>query len=305
MPAANPYQLLQFMICAGQFSGAFDKLSSEVVLILHFLPGIKRLSSIIEEKHSEIKERTLSLDLKGDLSFSHISFQNPENGNLILKNVSFDISPGQFIAFIGRSGAGKSSVFKLLLGLDSPCAGEIKVNGKNISHFDIREIRKQFGVVLQSTNLLPGTLFSNISANTKITLDEAWELAKYVGLDEEINKMPMKMYTHISDNASESLSGGQKQKILIARALATKPKILLLDEATSALDNKSQAHIYHYLRSLNMTRIVIAHRYSTIVNADRIYVMDKGKIIDYGTYNELVQKGQIPAPGMLYNERLG
>jgi ABC-type bacteriocin/lantibiotic exporter with double-glycine peptidase domain len=179
----------------------------------------------------------------------------------------------------------------LLLGFDEATAGNILFDNQSISQFNAGELRKQIGVVLQTTNIFPGTLFSNLAAFSGITHERAWELARLVGLDDEINAMPMKMHTYVSDNAGESLSGGQKQKILIARALAAKPRILLLDEATSALDNHSQALIFANLRLLNITRVVIAHRYSTIKDADLIVRLENGRIIDQGSYSDLVSRG--------------
>lgn len=287
----DSWLLLQFIIVAGQFSGLVDKLSKDISTIIHLLPGIKRIEIIISER-PEIKfDRTINLSLGGDIVFSHIYFKNPQTGNLILNDISFTIPQGKFIAFAGKSGSGKSTLFRLLLGLESPCAGEIRVGGENINVCDASAFRRQCGVVLQTTSLLPGTIFSNISAHDNLTTEEVWELVRCVGLLQEINAMPMKLYTYISDNASESISGGQRQKILLARALAAKPKILLLDEATSALDNQSQAQLQDYLQTLNITRIVIAHRLSTIIHADRIYVLDEGKIIDSGTYKELSSRG--------------
>ena len=225
--------------------------------------------------------------MNGEITFSHITLKDDAGKRLILNNISFHIDTGKFIAFVGGSGAGKSSLFKLLLGLCKENSGEIKIDNHHINHLNMNHLRKQIAVVLQNTSLLPGSIYSNISANANISMDEAWELAECIGLDEEIMQMPMKMLTHITDNAGESISGGQKQKILIARALASKPKILLLDEATSSLDNQSQYRVYQHLKTLNITRIIIAHRISTIQITDRIYVMDQGCIIDSSTYAEL------------------
>ena len=288
------YDLIQLMISAGQFSMVFQKLSLELITLAQLTPGLKRLEPLLSEKSEHHNVSTATITFKNHLSLSHIYFRNNENGNCILEDVSLTIPAGKFVALIGQSGAGKSTVFRLLLGLESASSGAILIDNESVAHFNIKDIRKQFGVVLQTTNLFPGSIFSNISANSNITIDEAWRLAATVGLDQDINAMPMKMFTYISDNASESLSGGQKQKILIARALATQPTILLLDEATSALDSMSQALIHKNLSLLNITRVVIAHRYSTITNADIIYVMEKGKIIDCGSFHELKQRQSLP-----------
>jgi ABC-type bacteriocin/lantibiotic exporter with double-glycine peptidase domain len=165
-----------------------------------------------------------------------------------------------------------------LLGLESSSSGRISIDNINIDHIDSYVLRKQFGVVLQNSQVFPGTILSNLTINNSLSLEQAWELADQIGLAQDILGMPMQMHTYISDNAGETLSGGQKQKILIGRALAAKPKILLLDEATSALDGASQAVIYRYLKKLNITRLVIAHRHSTLMGADRIYLLQNGRL---------------------------
>jgi ABC-type bacteriocin/lantibiotic exporter with double-glycine peptidase domain len=289
----QPYQLLQFIICSSQFFAVANNLSLDMASISYSLPGIKRIESLIGEKLEERQYSSHPSSLSNEITFANIHFKYSDATKFILNDISFHIPQGKFIAFIGTSGAGKSSLFKLMLGLEHPSSGEIHVNGEKINLHNINRIRKQVAAVLQTTSLLPGTIFSNISAHNTLTTEEVWDLARCVALDQEVMRMPMKLYTHISDNASESLSGGQRQKILLARALAMKPKILLLDEATSALDNQSQEHIHSYLQTLNITRIVIAHRLSTIVHADKIYVMDHGKIVDFGTYHELLQRGVI------------
>jgi ABC-type bacteriocin/lantibiotic exporter with double-glycine peptidase domain len=297
----HSYDLIQFMIVAGQFSLVFQKLSLELVMLVQLTPGLKRLDALLSEKTEASTASAATVNFNQQLRLSHVYLRNSENGNCILEDVSLTIPEGKFVAIVGRSGAGKSTLFRLLLGLETASSGSILIDHESSDNFNINNIRKLFGVVLQTTSLLPGSIFSNISAHSNITIDEAWRLASAVGLDEEIHSMPMKMFTYISDNANESLSGGQKQKILIARALATHPRILLLDEATSALDSKSQARVHKSLSALNITRIVIAHRYSTIIDADIIYVMEKGKIIDCGTYHELKYRKSLPGPDFIFN----
>ena len=290
----NPYFILQFIVCAGLFSNALEKTLNDIFSLLILLPGLNRMNIMeLQIEESDIPYPYHS-NKNAAIQFKNVSVANDNNNQgFILNNISFNILPGEFIGLIGKSGAGKSTIFKLLTGLISPTKGDILINNNSIRNFNIRHLRKQFGVVLQNSNLLPGTIYSNIGGHARISMDEAWEIAKQIGLDQEINNMPMKMHTYISDNNGESISGGQKQKILIARALAVKPGIILLDEATSALDNNSQNIIYQYLKSLNITRIVIAHRYNTLVDADMIYRIDNGCIVQSGRYKDLCCQTEI------------
>lgn len=277
---ADTYTLLQFMICAGQFTALFDKLSSQVVSLSHLLPGLSRLQQVMAEP---VENRTgttmITTPLAGDIQFDRVSLRHPSSEQWLLHNISLHIPAGKFIGLVGPSGAGKSTLLKLLLGFVKPDSGVIKVDGLPLSSYSINDLRRQMGVVMQSTSIFPGSIYSNLAINAELCHDEAWRLARLVGLDKEIAAMPMKMHTYISDNAGESLSGGQKQKILIARALAAKPKILLLDEATSALDSTSQAWIFSHLKKLNITRIVIAHRFSTVAAADAVYTLEHGRLV--------------------------
>jgi ABC-type bacteriocin/lantibiotic exporter with double-glycine peptidase domain len=288
-----PSALMPFLICAGQLALVFDKLSLDAVNLINVSTGLNRLLPLLAIPPEQSFITRSEIPFQGRIQLTDVTLQKPDNRSYILQNISLNIYPGSFTALIGPSGAGKSSIFKLILGLETGTSGTISIDNSNIKNVDMHSLRKQFGVVLQSTAIFSGTIFSNISTNTKISLDEAWALAESVGLADEINTMPMKMFTYISDIAGDSISGGQKQKILLARALATKPKILFLDEATSALDNHSQARILKHLDTLNITRVVIAHRHSTIVNADQIYYLEHGRISDSGTYNELVSRGYI------------
>jgi ABC-type bacteriocin/lantibiotic exporter with double-glycine peptidase domain len=288
----QPVKLLSFLIAGGQFCSLIDKLFLQLVLLIHLLPGLKRIKPITKEKIEQNNNKQDISSLKGEIILSNLCFQ--VNGlKPIIDDLSMTIKAGQFVAIIGPTGAGKSTLIKLLLGLENASSGTIMIDKKNINDLNLKQLRKQYGIVLQTTNLLAGTIFSNIAVNNFISVDEALELAKLVGLDDEVKAMPMKLFTHLSDNSSESISGGQKQKILIARALANKPKILFLDEATSALDNHSQKIIHDNLKHLNITRIVIAHRYSTIIDADVIYVMEDGKVVDYGSFDDLVKRKKV------------
>lgn len=304
MPDNNRMMMiLPFMISANQFNMVFEQLSFDIVRLMYLVAGFKRIQPLLSlpaEQSPNLSSTFKSgFDSAGisrkkeiqsikQIKFNQVQLIADETHKIILNNISMTITTGSFVGIIGASGAGKSSIFRLILGFEKASAGTILIDENNIHDTDLTSFRRQLGVVLQTTNILPGSIYSNIAANTHLSLAEAWHLADVVGLAEEIDAMPMKMHTYISDNAMESLSGGQKQKILIARALASRPKILLLDEATSALDNISQARIYDHLNKINITRVVIAHRYNSFTHADIIYVLEEGKIIHQGTYQELL-----------------
>lgn len=205
----------------------------------------------------------------------------------MLRDLSFDIRPGEYVALVGPSGCGKSTVLKLLLGFEAPQAGRVLYDGRDLAAIDKHSLRKRLGVVLQSGSLISGSIYDNIvitSENPSLAAAEA--AVEKVGLKEDIDAMPMHLNTVINESAG-TLSGGQKQRILIARAIAGDPDVLLLDEATSALDNVTQAKVCESLDRMRVTRIVIAHRLSTIKSCDRILVLDNGRIVEEGSYEQL------------------
>jgi len=208
----------------------------------------------------------------------------------VLNQITAQITPGKFIAFVGPTGSGKSTLLKLLLGFLPPTSGTITLDGIDIGMLDLPQIRRQFGVIMQNSELFPGSILHNILFSTDCTIDEAWEAARLAAVNDDIRKMPMQMYTMISERGS-NLSGGQKQRLLLARALVKKPKILLLDEATSALDHRTQRQVMKNIERQAITRIVVAHRLSTIQNADQIFVLDKGRIVQSGTFEQLIHQG--------------
>ena len=206
----------------------------------------------------------------------------------MLQDFSLDIQAGEYLAIVGATGCGKSTLVRLLLGFETPERGAIYYDGRDLQEVDLKSLRQKIGTVTQDGGLLTGDIFSNITISSPtLTMDDAWEAAEIAGIAEDIEKMPMGMYTVISEGQG-GISGGQKQRIMIARAIAPKPKILIFDEATSALDNVTQQKVSQALDGLNCTRIVIAHRLSTIKNCDRIVVIDKGRIVESGTYDELI-----------------
>ena len=193
---------------------------------------------------------------------------------------------------MGTTGCGKSTLLRLLLGFETPEKGAVYYDGKDLAKLDLRSLRRHIGTVTQNGTLFQGDIYSNIVISApQLSLDEAWEAAEIAGIADDIRAMPMGMQTVISEGQG-GISGGQKQRLMIARAVAPRPKILLFDEATSALDNKTQKKVSDALDALKCTRIVIAHRLSTIRNCDRILVLSGGKIRESGTYDELIaQKG--------------
>ncbi len=190
------------------------------------------------------------------------------------------------IGIVGPSGSGKSTLIRMILGFETPRSGAVYFNGKDLSHLNLSEVRKQMGVVLQEGGIIAGTLYQNIVAGGQYTEEEIDRAITLASFKKDLQNFPMGLHTVVPMNG-ETLSGGQKQRLLITRALLPNPKILLLDEATSALDNNSQEEITQNIDQLNISRIVIAHRLSTIKNADRIYVLEKGKVTQTGSFKSL------------------
>jgi ABC-type bacteriocin/lantibiotic exporter with double-glycine peptidase domain len=229
-------------------------------------------------------------ELRGEVELSHVTFRYREDLPVVLDDFSLHIKPGEYVGIVGKSGCGKSTLMRLLIGFEKPEAGAVYFDGEDIEELDLRSMRQRIGVDLQNGKLFAGDIFSNITLTAPwSTLDEAWEAARLAGIAEDIGQMPMGMYTMISEG-SGGISGGQKQRILIARALAGKPQVLLFDEATSALDNVVQNEVAENIAKLGCTRIVIAHRLSTVKKCDRIVMIDGGRIAEEGTYDELMGK---------------
>jgi ABC-type bacteriocin/lantibiotic exporter with double-glycine peptidase domain len=207
---------------------------------------------------------------------------------LILDDLSLKIRPGQYVAIVGSTGCGKSTLMRMLLGFEKPQKGAVYYNGKDLNAIDLKSLRRRIGVVMQNGKLFQGDIFSNIIISAPhLTMDEAWKAAEMAGIAEDIRNMPMGMHTMISEG-SGGISGGQRQRIMIARAIAPNPKIIMLDEATSALDNITQKIVSDSLETLKCTRVVIAHRLSTIRECDRIIYLENGRILEDGTYDELI-----------------
>ena len=287
---------LAFTSALGSFLAAFLSMNAAIASVIAAIPAYERSIPILEAVPEVEPSRARVPVLEGQVDISHVTFRYPvaddesggsREGPLILNDVSLAVEPGKFIAIVGPSGAGKSTLFRLLLGFETPQAGSVYLDGESLQHLDVQAARRQIGVVLQSGRLMSGDIFHNIVGARALTLDDAWRAADLAGIADEIRAMPMGMNTVVSEGAG-NLSGGQRQRLLIARAVAGNPRILLFDEATSALDNYTQARVSEALRRLPATRIVIAHRLSTVQDADCIYVLKDARVAESGTFDELL-----------------
>lgn len=277
---------LAFFSAFGQSMASIGALASGISESLIAIPHITRLRPLISGEAELSDERKSPGELSGTVELSRVTFRYAASGPPVLDNVSLRIAQGEYVAIVGPSGSGKSSLFRLLLGFEKPESGTVFLDGKAIDTLDISAVRRQLGVVLQNGKLATGSIYDNICGGVQLPLEYAWEAARLAGLDDDIKAMPMGMNTVVAEGVN-TLSGGQRQRIMIARAVARRPRILLFDEATSALDNQSQAIVSHSLGNLNVTRIIIAHRLSTVRQADRIIVLADGKVVQTGSYAEL------------------
>lgn len=277
---------LAFNTAFGNFTRGTTDLSNTITEILQILPQWQRTQPILGTIPEVDLTKADPGKLKGKITVDHVTFRYRNDGPLTLDDVCISAEPGEFIALVGGSGSGKSTLLRLILGFETAETGSIYYDGQDLSGLDVDAVRRQLGVVLQNGRLMSASIFDNLAGGAQITLDEAWEAARMSGLAEDITAMPMQMHTVISEGGG-NLSGGQRQRLLIARALVLKPNILLFDEATSALDNRTQAIVSESLEKLQVTRIAIAHRLSTIRNAHRIYVLQSGRVVQQGTFQEL------------------
>ena len=278
------------------FNAAFAALSAGMVQMLISLtqfimaiPYYERLKPVLAACPETDSMKADPGSLSGKVEICHINFRYTPDGPMILKDVSLSVEPGTFVAIVGSSGSGKSTLVRMLLGFEQAESGTVFYDDHDLSDLDVRQVRQIMGVVVQGGNLMAGDLFTNIIGSHPLTLDDAWEAAVLAGLDQDIKEMPMGMHTVVMEGAS-TLSGGQRQRLMIARAIVNRPRILILDEATSALDNRTQALVGQSLARLKATRIVVAHRLSTIKDADIIHVMDKGEIKESGSFDVLMAK---------------
>ncbi len=281
---------IAFNAAYGMVSGAFMGIAGIATTAASIKPTLEMVEPIMNVEPEIAEDKEILTSVTGMIELDSVSFRYDESMPPVIDDLSLRIRPGQYVAIVGKTGCGKSTLVRLLLGFEKPQNGSIYYDGKDMNSVDLRSLRNKIGVVLQNGKLFSGDIYSNIviSAPT-LSVDDAWEAAETAGVADDIRAMPMGMFTMISEG-SGGISGGQKQRLMIARAVAPKPRILILDEATSALDNITQKKVSEALDKLNCTRIVIAHRLSTIRQCDRIVVLDKGRIIEDGKYDELIAR---------------
>ena len=267
-----------------------------IVSLRSLKPLFKRFEPIMLEKPEYEEGCELPGEISGAIEINNVSFAYSKDEPNVLNNINLNIKSGEYLGIVGTSGSGKSTLMKLLLGFEKPTSGKIYYDNKDIEKIDKRELRKKMGVVLQNGKLITGSIYDNITITCPgASVSDVNRVVEQVGLKEDIEKMPMGLYTLLNEETS-TISGGQQQRILIARALMSSPELLLFDEATSALDNITQSKVSDTLDRMNITKIVVAHRLSTIINCSRIIVMDNGSIAEEGTYDELMEK-----EGIFYN----
>lgn len=279
-----------FLTAYGMVFGAFSSLAGMATQFSEIKPVLEIAKPILDAQPEISEGKEVLSRISGGIELTNVSFRYNEDMPNVVDDMSLKIKAGQYIAIVGKTGCGKSTLVRLLLGFEKPQKGAIYYDGKDLAKIDPKSLRHRIGVVMQNGKLFQGDIFSNIAISApQLTLDEAWDAAEKAGIADDIRSMPMGMNTLISEGEG-GISGGQRQRLMIARAIAPKPKILIFDEATSALDNITQKKVSEALDELKCTRIVIAHRLSTIRHCDRIIVLDKGHIIEDGTYEQLIGK---------------
>jgi len=286
----SPAEYMAFSVSFGMVTAAFSALSGIAVRVASVKPMMQMVEPILSSVPESTAGRANVERLTGGIELDHVSFRYSEQSPPVIRDLSLKILPGQYVAVVGKTGCGKSTLLRLLLAFEAPQAGSVSFDGMDVSRLEPRSLRRQIGVVTQNGKLFQGDIFSNIAISSPgLTLEEAWEAAEIAGIAEDIRRMPMGMHTLISEGAG-GVSGGQRQRLMIARAIARKPRVLMLDEATSALDNLTQKQVTQSLDRLKCTRIVVAHRLSTIRQCGRIILLEDGAILEDGSYDELMAR---------------
>ena len=287
----GPSNYFAFTAAYGMLMGAFMSMSSIALSAARIQPILEMAEPFLKTEPETSERKEIVTRVSGGIELDHVFFRYDESSPYILEDLSLKIRPREYIAIVGRTGCGKSTLVRLLLGFEKPEKGAVYYDGRDLQSLDLPSLRRKIGTVTQDAGLFQGDIFSNIVITApELTLDEAWEAAETAGIADDIRAMPMGMNTIVSEGQG-GISGGQRQRLMIARAIAPKPKLLIFDEATSALDNKTQRQVSEALDGMGCTRVVIAHRLSTIRHCDRILVLDGGRIVEDGTYDKLIEAG--------------
>ena len=282
---------MAFNTSYGMLSGAVSSLAAIAYTISRIKPTLEMVEPILRTAPEVSNNKRVVEKITGAIELNNVSFRYTPDTPVIIDNLSLKIRAGQYVAIVGKTGCGKSTLMRLLLGFETPQKGAIYYDGKDLDTLDLKSLRRRIGVVMQNGKLFQGDLYSNIAVSAPgLSMEDAMKAAEAAGMKEDIEHMPMGLHTIVSEGGG-GISGGQRQRIMIARAIAPKPKILMFDEATSALDNLTQKQVSESLDNLKCTRIVIAHRLSTIRQCDRIIVLDKGRIVEDGSYEQLIAQG--------------
>jgi ATP-binding cassette subfamily C protein len=279
-----------FMAAFGSFSAAMLEICQNFLNVNMVKPMLEDAKPFLETMPESSQDAAIPGEIKGEIELNNVTFSYAPGEAPVLRDLNLHIKPGEYVGIVGGSGGGKSTLLKLLLGFEKPQVGRVYYDNRDIDELDKRELRKKFGVALQEGGIIAGSIYENITItapNCKMARVE--EVVREVGLESDIKNMPMGLHTVLSDGGG-AISGGQAQRILIARALVGKPKVIFLDEATSALDNVTQNQVVETLEKIDATKIVVAHRLSTVRRCDRIIVMSAGRIAEEGTYQELMDK---------------
>ncbi|WP_195485812.1 ATP-binding cassette domain-containing protein [Parabacteroides johnsonii] len=286
----TPSDYIAFTAAYGQVNGAIMGMAGIVPSLAQIKPLLRMAAPIMEEEPEVERNATTVSYLSGAIEVSNLSFRYAPDMPPVIDGLNLKIQPGEYVGIVGRSGCGKSTLLRLLLGFETPQAGSVYYDDYDLQKVNKPSLRRRIGTCLQNGSLFPGNLFSNLTITAPdATLEDAWRAARLADIDKEIAELPMGMHTLIVEGGG-GFSGGQKQRMLIARALVNNPSIVFFDEATSALDNISQQQVADNMDTLGCTRLVIAHRFSTIRHCHRIIVLDKGRIAEEGTFDELMQR---------------
>ena len=260
--------------------------------VIKNIPSLYFGNTVLAGQTEIVGEGAMNLKINGKIEFSHVDFSYDGSKHMTLRDISFVIQPGEYVAICGGSGSGKSTLIRLLLGFEIPDEGKILIDDIDISQIDLQTLRRQMGVVLQDEGIINGSVKLNIGMEENPDMGKVVAAAEMASIADEIEQWPMKYFTILS-NESELISGGQTQRIVLARSLMNNPGILILDEATSAMDNITQNKVKRNLDKMGSTRIVVAHRLSTIADCDKIIVLDKGRICEMGTYDALMEQNGV------------